>query len=167
MFNHMLSFYAQYPSDDSDADEPSYFTSSAPSAKSYSPPSSRSRVTDRAGYVIPSPSSSPSPHQLTLKQKDSILEVISQLWSKEGAWGVWKSSNATFLYSVLFKTIENWSRSALAALINVPDPGMIGGLGISADVLDSPYPWVSFGMTVAAATIAGLVLAPLDIVRTK
>jgi len=44
---------------------------------------------------------------------------------------------------------------------------MIGGLGISADVLDSPYPWVSFGITVAAATIAGLILAPLDIVRTK
>jgi len=54
----------------------------------------------------------------------------------------------------------------LAALVNVPDPGAIGGSG-SVDVMDSIYPWASLGVAVAAAAMAGVILAPLDIVRTK
>jgi mitochondrial fusion and transport protein UGO1 len=80
---------------------------------------------------------------------------------------VWKGSNATFIYSVLFKTVETWSRSLIAAIVNVPDPGMIAGLGLNVDVADSPYPWASLGVAVAAAATAGLLLAPLDVVRTK
>ncbi|KAI9729486.1 MAG: mitochondrial fusion and transport protein ugo1 [Claussenomyces sp. TS43310] len=163
------SVYPEYPSDESDPDEPAYFTSSAPSSTSYSPSRSRRRhVTDRAGYVLPSPSSSsPAPHQLVLKRSDSIFEVISQLWTKEGAWGVWKASNSTFIYSVLFKTTESWSRSLLAALANVPDPGVIAGLGVPIDIVDSTHPWASLAVAVAAAAMAGVILAPLDIIRTK
>jgi mitochondrial fusion and transport protein UGO1 len=102
-----------------------------------------------------------------LKRPDSIIEVLSQLWTKEGAWGVWKGTNATFVYSVFFKTVESWTRSMIAAVANVPDPGLIAGLGLTVDVADSPYPWVSLGVAVAAAGIAGILLAPLDIVRTK
>jgi fusion and transport protein UGO1 len=159
----------KYNSDESDPDEPAYFTSSAPHSSSYSPSRSRRRhITDRSGYVIPSSgSSSPAPHQLALKRPDSILEVISQLWSVEGAWGVWKGSNATFIYSILFKTVETWSRSMIAAIVNVPDPGMIAGLGLNVDVADSSYPWASLAVAVAAAAMSSLLLAPLDIVRTK
>jgi mitochondrial fusion and transport protein UGO1 len=96
-----------------------------------------------------------------------LLEVISQEWSKEGAWGVWKGSNATFVYSFLLKTLESWSRGVLSALFNVPDPGLIVGLGAAADVVDASYPWSSLGVAIAAAVAAGLVLAPLDLVRTK
>lgn len=97
------------------------------------------------------------------------MEVLGQLWTKEGAWGTWKGSNATFVYSVLLKTTETWSRSFLSALLNVPDPGMIAGLGVGVgvDVVDSPYPWASLGVAVGAAAMAALILAPLDIVRTK
>lgn len=95
------------------------------------------------------------------------MEVLGQLWTKEGAWGVWKGSNATFVYSVLLKTTETWSRSLLAALVNVPDPGMLAGLGAGVDVVDSPYPWASLAVAVGAAAMAGLILAPLDVVRTK
>ncbi len=80
---------------------------------------------------------------------------------------MWKGSNATFVYSVLLKTIESWTRSMLAAIVNVPDPGMIAGLGVAVEVADSPYPWVSLGVAVAAAGFAAVILAPLDIVRTK
>jgi fusion and transport protein UGO1 len=164
----MLIYRYQYASDDSDPDEPAYFTSSAPSTSSYSPSRSRRRhVTDRAGYVLPDPSSGQGPHQIHLKRTDSVMEVIGQLWTKEGAWGVWKGSNATFVYTVLLKTTESWSRSLLAALLNVPDPGIIAGLGTGVDVVDSPYPWASLGVAVGAAAMAGLILAPLDIVRTK
>lgn len=58
----------------------------------------------------------------------------------------------------------------IAAIVNVPDPGGMAGLGFMVDIVDvadSPYPWTSLGVAVAAAAMAGLILAPLDIVRTK
>lgn len=102
-----------------------------------------------------------------LKRTDSILEVLGQLWTREGMWGVWKGSNATFVFSMLLRSAESWSRSFLAALANVPDPGAVAGLGPAVDVVDSIYPWTSLGVAVAAAALAGVILAPLDIVRTK
>ncbi|KAI9822523.1 MAG: mitochondrial fusion and transport protein ugo1 [Pycnora praestabilis] len=158
--------YDDPPSDDSDADEPSYFTSTAPISSS--PTSSRPHhITDRAGYVLPSPSTTSS-HKLDLRRPDSLLEVLSQLWQKEGAWGIWKGTNTTFIYSILLKTIESWARSMLSAVLNVPDPGLLAGAGVGGlDVIDSPYPLASLGVAVAAAGIAGVLLAPLDIVRAR
>lgn len=90
-----------------------------------------------------------------------MLEVISQEWSKEGAWGVWKASNATFVYGFLLQTLEKWSRGLISALLNVPDPE------ISAGLIGSTYPWASLAVAVAAAASAGIILAPLDLIRTK
>jgi len=165
---------------DSDQDEPSYFTQTAPSRHERRPSThSRSR---RRTPSSPSASSSRAPssssrhsHKLNLRRSDSIMEVIGQLWQHSGATGLWKATNATFIYNVLSKAIETWSRSLLSALMNLPDPaalsaspgdvvaGAIGGL----DVADSPSPMLSLGIAVAAAAIAGVLLAPLDLVRTR
>jgi fusion and transport protein UGO1 len=105
-----------------------------------------------------------------LKRPDSLLEVISQLWQKESAWGVWKGTNCTFIYNFLLKTTEGWFRSAISALLNLPDPGLVGsaasGIG-GLDILDSPSPLTSLGVAVAATAIAATLLAPLDMVRTR
>ena len=93
--------------------------------------------------------------------------MISQEWTKEGGWGVWKGSNTTFVYGVLLQTLEKWSRSFLSALLNVPDPDLTTGLEMSADLLGTPYPWASLGVAIAAAVATGLILAPLDLIRTK
>ncbi len=166
-----LTLMLQLPSDDSDADSPSYFTSSAPlSPHRRQSPQSRGRrhITDRAGYIPSSPETTPSPYKLELRRGDSLLEVISQLWTKEGGWGVWKGANATFIYSVLLKTIESWTRGLLSVVLNVPDPASLAGSGVGGlDVADSPNPFASLGVAVAAAGVAGILLAPLDIVRTK
>ena len=92
------------------------------------------------------------------------MEVISQEWAKEGAWGVWKASNATFIYGLLHQTLERWARGMLSAMLNVPDQGLAG---IAAELVDAQYPWASLGVAIGAAVTAGLVLAPLDLVRTK
>jgi fusion and transport protein UGO1 len=158
----------QYPSDDSDPDEPAYFTATAPLSHSYSPPRSRRRHGSESSFPPPPPKDhSPPTHQLILKRPDSILEVISQEWTKEGGWGVWKGSNTTFVYSVLVQTLEKWSRGLLSALLNVPDPDLATGLEMSADLIGSPYPWASLGVAIAAAVATGLILAPLDLIRTK
>jgi len=96
--------------------------------------------------------------------------VIAQLWQKESAWGVWKGTNVTFIYNFLLKTTESWFRSAICAILNVPDPGLIGttasGIG-GLDIMDSPSPLMSLGIAVTATAIAATILAPLDLVRTR
>ncbi|KAL2163012.1 hypothetical protein VTH06DRAFT_6848 [Thermothelomyces fergusii] len=107
-----------------------------------------------------------SPTQLVIRTPDSVLEVIAQLWHKEGAWGVWKGTNATFLYSVLQPLLENWSRSLLSALFNVPDLGVKQDMDRLVDIA-SPYPWASLCVAATAAVVTGLILSPLDLVRTR
>ncbi|KAF2816206.1 mitochondrial carrier [Mytilinidion resinicola] len=169
--------YEDYPSDedDSDADSPSYFTSTAPNVRSFSPtaqrsPERRRHAPSRSNSSTPTPSSTKPPHKLELRRPDSLLEVLAQLWQKESAWGVWKATNMTFVYNFLLKTSESWTRSLLSALLNVPDPGLVSGaaLGLgSLDIVDSPNPLASLAVAVAAAAIAGLALAPLDLIRTR
>ncbi|KAI9771058.1 MAG: mitochondrial fusion and transport protein ugo1 [Geoglossum umbratile] len=162
-------------SDESDPDEPSsYFTPSVPvSSSSHSPPSHTSHryhTPSRGTSTAPPTTIPPKSSKITLHRQHSLLEVISQLWQKEGAMGVWKGTNTSFIYSVLHKTIECWTRSLLAALLSIPDPGLLpsGVLGSGVlDIADSPSPWASLGIAVAAAGIAGVLLTPLDIVRTR
>ncbi|KAF6840575.1 mitochondrial fusion protein [Colletotrichum musicola] len=149
---------------DSDLDETAYFTSNIPTTPTPSHREQRGRQ--------PSPPRTPAakptvpPHHLNIRRPDSLMEVIGQLWQKEGAWGVWKGSNATFLYSILSSLLENWSRSALSALFNVPDLGVKEDIDRLIDIA-SPYPWASLCVAAAAAVATGLILAPLDMVRTR
>ncbi|THV71820.1 hypothetical protein D6D00_07539 [Aureobasidium pullulans] len=165
----------QYPpsEDESDPDEPSYFTPTKPTRANES---DRSR--SRRPRTPPSRDSrdqSPAPHVLQLRRPDSIMETLSQLWQQAGATAMWKATNATFIYNVLVKAVEGWTRNLLSALFDLPDPsslasvpaevvaGAMGGL----DVADSPSPLASLGIAVAASAIAALLLAPLDLVRTR
>ena len=79
---------------------------------------------------------------------------------------MWKGTNATFLYTVLQSLLENWSRSLLSALLNVPDLGVKDDVDRLVDIA-SPYPWASLCVAAAAAVASGLILAPLDLVRTR
>lgn len=92
--------------------------------------------------------------------------MIGQLWHRDGAWGVWKGSNATFLYTVLQSLLENWSRSFFSAIFNVPDLGVKEDIDRLIDIA-SPYPWVSLFVAGAAAVATGVLLSPLDLVRTR
>lgn len=156
--------------DDSETDELEYFAPNRPSYQGDGRSRPRRNAADddderRAG---PAKTAVLSRHRVGLRHPDSLLEVISQVWQKEGAWGVWKGANATFVYSVLLKAIESWTRSLLAAIFNVPDPGLLPRVGVAGlNVADSSQPLTSLGIAVAAAGIAGLFLSPLDVIRTR
>ncbi len=62
--------------------------------------------------------------------------------------------------------MENWSRSLLSALFNVPDLGLKDDVGRLVDIA-SPYPWASLFVAATAAIATGLILSPLDIVKTR
>lgn len=152
---------------DSDADEMAYFTSNQP--RTPSPTATRGRPNPMTPLDIPRTPGKPAPvpaHQLAIRTPDSVLEVIAQLWQKEGAWGVWKGSNVTFIYSVLHSLLENWSRSLLSALLNVPDLGVKNDADRLIDIA-APYPWASLCVAAAAAVVTGLILSPLDLIRTR
>src|ERR1700712_229927 len=156
----------------SEDDTPSYFTPTTPiETPSHKPP--RRQGPSRTHSSTPTPASTSQAHvTITLIKSDSILEVISQLWAKESAYGIWKGTNSTFVYGILLKTIETWTTSCLSALLSLPDPTLLssavryGGLGNSS-ILDSPSPIAGVGIVVAAAGIAGCLLAPIDMVRTR
>jgi fusion and transport protein UGO1 len=171
--------FEDYPSDESDEDSPGYFTSTAPRARSptYERGGASSRSPERRREHATSRSRDSTPtrapaalRKLELRRADSLLEVIAQLWQKESAWGVWKGTNVTFVYNFLLKTTESWTRSLLSALLNVPDPGLIGtgysGIG-GLDIIDSPSPLMSLGVAIAASAIAATLLGPLDLIRTR
>ncbi|KAL2191459.1 mitochondrial carrier [Thermothelomyces heterothallicus CBS 203.75] len=149
---------------DSDIDESAFFSSHQP--RTPSPTLPRSKRGGHPTSPFPSSPKTVPAHQLAIRTPDSVLEVIAQLWQKEGAWGVWKGSNATFLYSVLQSLLENWSRSLLSALFNVPDLGVRQDMDRLVDIA-SPYPWASLFVAATAAVVTGLILSPLDLVRTR
>ncbi|KAF2265272.1 hypothetical protein CC78DRAFT_532573 [Lojkania enalia] len=175
--------FEDYPSDESDDDSPGYFTSATPRLNNppFSPTSPpvpspspecrpRRHAPSRSNSSTPTQAPPLAPRRLELRRSDSLLEVISQLWQKESAWGVWKGTNVTFVYNFLLKTSESWIRSLLSALLNVPDPGQVGssasGIG-GLDIIDSPSPLLSLSVAVAASAIAAIALSPLDLVRTR
>jgi fusion and transport protein UGO1 len=51
-------------------------------------------------------------------------------------------------------------------MFNVPDLGVPGDLDRLVEIA-SPYPWASLAVAATAAAATGLLLAPLDLVRTR
>ncbi|KAI4189264.1 MAG: hypothetical protein L6R41_001585 [Letrouitia leprolyta] len=167
-------------SSDSDYDSPSYFTANAPLRNTLTrQPRARRRQgsldLDQNLDAAPShvPPSKTSAHTLDLKSPSSLTAAVSILWQTEGAWGVWKGTNSTYFHSVLLSTLTSFIRSFLAAIFAIPDPSLSFQLNPSAgsagglDILSSPNPLSSLAVAVSAASVAGIVLAPLDIARTK
>ncbi|OAA40033.1 Mitochondrial carrier domain protein [Metarhizium rileyi] len=156
-----------YNDSDSEGDEPAFFTSNTPGTPTpaYNRSLGARRVSSPPQSQVPNRSTIPE-HYLAIRRPDSILDVIGQLWQKDGAWGVWKASNATFLYTVLQSLLENWSRSFLSAIFNVPDLGVKDDIDRLIDIA-SPYPWASLFVAATAAVATGVLLSPLDIVRTR
>ncbi|PWW78603.1 mitochondrial carrier [Tuber magnatum] len=122
-------------------------------------------MTDRTGYVIGGSQGGQEVREPWMLETvpgrvNTVGEILRALWSKEGYAGFWKGQNATFVYNILMRTLESWTGSFLSAVLSLPDPGM-------GEIADSADPLASLGVAVAASTIAALILAPIDIVRTR
>jgi fusion and transport protein UGO1 len=168
-----------------DDDVPNYFTSNAPRSRS---PRKRRRTPPS---MSPSPDPTPTPsrtsrsrrgdpeaeYKLMMKRGDSVMHAISVLYETSGAVGLWRATNCTFLYSILIRTTDSFLRSLLLALFGLPDlvgqenggmtPG-IASVGMSGlDLSDSPSPMASLVVVGLASCLSGLLLSPLDLVRTR
>ncbi|KAI6249253.1 Mitochondrial fusion and transport protein ugo1 [Erysiphe necator] len=154
-----------YQSDDSDPEEPTYFTSSTIHSRAERIRRERQMYMSPPALPLPTPKENSIPaYQLKLKSSDSILEVLGAEWTKEGTRGIWKASNVSFIYGILTETFENWTQSFISVILNIPEPGLSSGFGIAAE---TPFSWMSLAVSAASAVISGIILAPLDLIRTK
>ena len=156
--------------EESEDDEPNYFSSSAPYSESpTSPPRGRParRITDRDGYIPPTKT---SPHSLTLKTPHSLLDALSSVSSTSGALSMWKGTNATFVYSILLRTAETFFRSLIAAVLGLPDTDLpsISTSGIPAsDILTTATPIATLLVTTVSSFFIHIILSPRDTARTR
>ncbi|CAG8222331.1 unnamed protein product [Penicillium salamii] len=151
---------------ESSDDESSYFTSAAPPAPTPSTPRSRRsrrQITDRSGYLRPESTAKPQ-HALTLKNSNNLTEVLSQLWTSSGPTSLWKSSNATFIYSLLLPTLNTFIRSLLSAIVGLPEDDISSSM--AADILTASSPLTTLVLSFVSSSLSALILAPIDTART-
>lgn len=160
-----------YEEDDEDDEEPNYFSSSAPvfeQTKSRSPARGRRGRPPRQGSYATR--NDASPDTLSMKNPYSLTDALSALSSQGGALAMWKSTNSTFIYSVLMRTFETFFRSFLAAVFGVAENEI--ALSASTTIADSAIlastsPAATVLIATAASAISALILAPIDAARTR
>ncbi|TKA83581.1 hypothetical protein B0A55_00396 [Friedmanniomyces simplex] len=165
-------------------DIPDYFSSTAP--RSRSPRKRRRTPPSEELSPTPTPRNRREPenpeleYKLRLKRPDSVTHAISALYTTSGAVGLWRGTNCTFLYSALLRTTDAFLRSLLLAILGLPEItgpdqsglgtalGVPGSMGFSGlDLSDSPNPLGSLIVVGLSSCITGLLLAPLDLIRTR
>lgn len=88
------------------------------------------------------------------------IDVMSSILSKEGTTSLWKATNVSYIYQALSATLESWLTGFFAPFLEIPDPFYI-------DINYSPDPFKSFVLILVASITTGIILAPLDLIRTK
>ncbi|KAJ5241132.1 uncharacterized protein N7469_002723 [Penicillium citrinum] len=152
---------------ESSDDESTYFTSAAPSTPTPTTPRSRRgrhHITDRSGYIRPEAVPTPSKHALTIRNPDSLMDVLSQLWSNNGPSSPWKSSNATFIYSLLLPTLNTFIRSLLSAIVGLPEEDISSSM--AADILTASSPLATLLLSFISSSLSAMILSPIDTART-
>lgn len=103
----------------------------------------------------------------TLRKKNHIrpvslntVDIMSSLLSQEGTRGLWRATNATFILNALSSTLEAWITGFISPFLQIPDPFFV-------DVAHSPEPSTTLMLSITASLLTGLILAPLDLIRTK
>ncbi|GLI74928.1 hypothetical protein PoHVEF18_003177 [Penicillium ochrochloron] len=153
---------------ESSGDESIYFTSAAPATPTPTTPRTRRgrhhHITDRSGYIRPETTPTPSRHALTLRNPNSLMDVLSQLWSTSGPSSPWKASNATFIYSLLLPTLNTFIRSLLSAIVGLPEEDIASSM--AADILTAPSPMATLILSFISSSLSAIILSPIDTART-
>lgn len=121
-------------------------------------------MTDRSGYIRGDIDTPKSKHALTIKNPNSLMDVLSQLWTNSGPTSPWKASNATFIYSLLLPTLNTFIRSLLSAIIGLPEDDVSSSM--ADDILTATSPLATLGLSFISSSLSAIVLSPIDTART-
>ena len=145
--------------DDEDEDDDSASTTSSLDGPDYFEPMPAEdlavRRTDRRGYIMEDAVES-TPWQLSSKPR-SVLEMIRDTYALEGVMGVWRGQTCAVAYNFLSSTLSVWLTHVIRASVStMPD-----------ELWDEQHSLVSTGASIVSSAVTALVLAPLDIMRTR
>lgn len=138
---------------DEEAD-PDYFSEGVV----HSAPSDR-RTTDRDGYIVQNAGDEVTvpAWQLKTQMPPALMNVMDTIWTTEGFAGSFKATNLSFVYSFLRELLEGQLSGFISVLMGIPDPAM------ALEVSDTG----SLITNLLSVALSALLLAPLDIARTK
>lgn len=88
------------------------------------------------------------------------MDILNAVMDEEGTKGLWRANNTTFIYNFLSITLDAWFTGMLSPFLQIPDPYFI-------DIIHSPDAQKSILLTAAASVFTGLVLLPIDLIRTR
>ncbi|CEP63720.1 mitofusin complex protein UGO1 LALA0_S09e00980g [Lachancea lanzarotensis] len=88
------------------------------------------------------------------------MDVLNSIMEEEGTRGLWRANNTTFIYNFLSVTLDAWFTGLISPFLQIPDPYFI-------DIVHSTDPRKSIALTVCASVFTGLILLPLDLIRTR
>ena len=134
-------------------EEPDYFSESQNHVQA------ERRATDRSGYILQNDGDPPTvpPWQIAPKMPPALRTVLEAVWKSEGWGGSFKATNITFCYSLLREILEGQITGVASVLLGLPDPSL------ELDATDA----APLMITLLASAVSALLLAPLDIARTK
>lgn len=92
------------------------------------------------------------------------MDVLSQLWTNNGPSSPWKSSNATFIYSLLLPTLNTFIRSLLSAIVGLPEEDISSSM--VADILHASSPLATLLISFVSSSLSAMILSPIDTART-
>ncbi|KAH3685477.1 hypothetical protein WICPIJ_003545 [Wickerhamomyces pijperi] len=145
-----------FESKDKDTEEPQYRKTRVIRAPSVSHKKSKPQATQKELKLTKKNTQSKYLTPVTL----NTIDVISALLSSEGMRGLWRASNVTFVYGALSSTLEAWITGFISPFLQIPDPFFV-------DVVHSNDPLTTLLLSLSATVITGLLLAPLDLIRTR
>ncbi|KPI35444.1 Mitochondrial fusion and transport protein ugo1 [Cyphellophora attinorum] len=167
------SIHAQEYHEESDEDEPNFFSSSGQfgATRTPSPPRGR-RGRPTASRQSSQRSNIPQQHSdtLDLHNSHSLVDALSALSLKSGSLSIWRGTNTTFIYTVLNSTLETFFKSFLAAMFGIAEQDVLLSTPSTvpdAAVLASVVPTATILIATAAAALSAIVLAPIDAARTR
>lgn len=163
---------------DSSDEEPNLFTSNNPPARDFSISPARGRsgypprqANGRQHQFSPAALDASACHRLSIKNPHSLVDALSSLSSSNGVLSLWRATNATFVYTVLHRTMETFFGSFLAALLGIQEGDISNtspaGAPPSTSILTSTAPLASLLIATASSTLSSLLLSPLDTARTR
>lgn len=143
--------------DDDDEEDIQYFQTKGEDSQTLR---RRSRASKRSS---PTKTGTPAakPNDSYLKPVSlNTVDVMSAVLSQEGARGLWRATNTGFVHNALTATMEAWFTGLISPFLHIPDPFFV-------DVTHSPDPTSTLLLSVTASILTGLILAPLDLIRTR
>lgn len=108
---------------------------------------------------LPQPKSRPKSNKIQPVSRHTV-DIMGAVAARDGPFALFRGVNASFIHYTLSHTIEAWITGFLSPFLGIPDPFFL-------DLTHLPEPAKLLWLSVTACVLAGVVLAPLDLIKVR